>query len=491
VKLKDIVFKINKEEIKGSTDIEIENVCYDSRKTRKNCLFVAIKGFKVDGHKFIPDAYAKGARAFVVEKEIPFFPDATLIKVASSRKALAEISNIFYGYPSRKLRLIGVTGTNGKTTITYFLQSIFQEKGVKTGRISTINYDLGGEIYPAIATTPESLELQEFLHKMLNNKVKYVFMEVSSHSLVLHRVDGINFNWAIFTNLSPEHLDFHHNMEDYFRAKLTLFERMPPEGKVLINTDDVYGNRIIGRTHCRIVTYGVKNSADYRATNIKIDKEKTRFQVEIDGRNEDFDIFLPGFHNVYNALAAIGLAREEGIDINLIRRGLRLVKRVPGRLERVDNKANFNIYVDYAHTPSSLEQVLISLKKTARGKLIVVFGCGGDRDPYKRPVMGKIAFNIADYTVITSDNPRSEDPESIILEIERGMIKEGARKGKDYSIFIDREEAIKFALGKLKDEDTLLVAGKGHERVQIFKDKVVPFDDREVICKLLREGHLL
>ena len=280
-------------------------------------------------------------------------------------------------------------------------------------------------------------------------------------------------------------------MEDYFRAKLTLFERMPPEGKVLINTDDVYGNRIIGRTHCRIVTYGVKNSADYRATNIKIDKEKTRFQVEIDGRNEDFDIFLPGFHNVYNALAAVGVALEEGIPLEIVKEGLREVKGVPGRLEIIKNKANLKIYVDYAHTPQSLERVLNTLRKISKGRLIVVFGCGGDRDPYKRPIMGKIAYRLADYTIVTSDNPRSEDPEKIIFSIEEGMLEEGAKKGKDYISIVDRREAIRYALSQMGKDDTLLVAGKGHERVQIFKDKTIPFDDREVLRDLLRSSGLL
>ncbi len=491
MKLRDIVSKINPETVAGNLDLEIESICYDSRKAEKNSLFVAIPGFKADGHRFIQEAYTRGARAFVVEKGLNPLPGAALIKVPSSRKALARISNIFYNYPSKKLKLVGVTGTNGKTTVTYFLQSIFRQAGIKTGRLSTINYDLGGEIYPATTTTPESLELQKFLEKMLINQVKYVFMEVSSHSLVLHRVEETEFSWAIFTNLSPEHLDFHKNMEDYLEAKSILFKKMAPDKKALINIDDPAGYKIIKETSCSVITYGIKKQADYQASDLSMDGRRVLFKAKINGKNEEFEIHLPGFHNVYNALAAIGVAREEGIHPDVIKKGLKDVRRVPGRLELIENKANLNIYVDYAHTPSSLEQVLLSLRKLTPGRLIVVFGCGGDRDPYKRPVMGKIAFKIADYVVITSDNPRSEDPQSIIADIEKGIVIEGAKKDKDYTTFVDRKEAIGFALSKLRYKDALLVAGKGHEKVQIFKDKVVPFDDRTVIRELLRESDLL
>jgi len=479
------------EKIEGEVGVEIRGICYDSRKADKDFLFVAIKGFKEDGHKFIPDAYKKGVRAFVIEKEGYFFPDVTWIKVSSSRKALARISNIFYGFPSRELKVVGITGTNGKTTLTYLLQSIFNRTGVKTGRLSTINYDVGGKIHPAIATTPESLDLQMFLKEMLDRGVSHVFMEVSSHSLVLHRVDGVDFRWAVFTNLSPEHLDFHRSMEDYFKAKLKLFRMMLPDRRALVNLDDSYGKRILKQVRCPVVTYGIKNNADYKVTDFNVEGSRTCFKVKIRGKEEKFRIFLPGIHNIYNALAALALAVEEGVDIEIIKKGLENVRRVPGRLERIENKAGFNIYVDYAHTPSSLEQVLDNLQRLKKGRLIVVFGCGGDRDPYKRPVMGKIAFRMADYVVVTSDNPRSEDPLKIILDIEKGMKEEGAKRDIDYTIIPDRKEAIKFALGRLRENDTLLVAGKGHEKVQIFKDKIVPFDDREVTRRLLKERDLL
>ena len=491
VKLREIVSNVDIESTAGDLDVDIQDICYDSRKAGENCLFVAIPGFKVDGHQFIEEAFSRGATAFVIEKEIPVPSGRTVVRVSSTRKTLAQISNIFYDYPSRKLKLVGVTGTNGKTTVTYLLQSIFQQAGGITGRLSTINYDLGGEIISAAVTTPESLELQRFLQRMLSNGVRYAFMEVSSHSLVLHRVDGVQFSWAIFTNLSSEHLDFHCSMDDYLKAKLILFKRMVPEKIALINIDDASSNRIRQETPCRILTYAVQKDADYYGHTIRVENVRTIFQVNIHGRDERFEVYIPGIHNVYNALAAIGVAIEEGISLSAIREGLKRIQSIPGRLERVENKAHLNIYVDYAHTPSALEQVITSLKQMTRGRLIVVFGCGGDRDPYKRPVMGRIAVNKADFLVVTSDNPRGENPERIIRDIEEGMLGEGARKGRDYTIFVDRKEAIAYALHRLRGNDILLVAGKGHEKVQIFKGRVVPFDDRSVIRELLGEADVL
>jgi UDP-N-acetylmuramoyl-L-alanyl-D-glutamate--2,6-diaminopimelate ligase len=491
VKLREIISKINPESIAGDTDLEIQDICYDSRKAGRGSLFVAIRGFKTDGHQFIGEAYQRGARAFIVEKMLLLPSGAVLIKVPSSRKALARVSNVFYQFPSQKLRLIGVTGTNGKTTLTYLLQSIFKKGGLKVGRLSTVDYDVEGKIYPAPTTTPESLDLQRLLREMVNAKVKYVAMEVSSHSLVLSRVEGVDFDWAIFTNLSPEHLDFHGTMENYLRAKMILFETLSPDKKALINLDDPYSEKIIEKTPCEVVTYGIKRKVDYLAEELKIKREGSSFQVKIGGKDEHFQIYLPGVHNIYNALAAIAVAVEEEIPLQVIKEGLKEVKKIPGRLEPVKNKTNLNIYIDYAHTPHSLEGTLKTLGQLTSGKLVVVFGCGGNRDPYKRPLMGKIALKIADFTVITSDNPRSEDPEKIISQIEKGMLEEGAKKGRDYTIFVDRREAIKYALSQIKTGDTLLIAGKGHERVQIFKDRVVPFNDVAIVRDLLRESDLL
>lgn len=489
--LHKIVAKLKVESFTGNFEQEIKDVCYDSRTARENSLFVALPGFRLDGHQFISEAFSRGARAFLVEKDIPPLPGTVVLKVSSTRKTLAEISNIFYEHPSLKLKVIGVTGTKGKTTVTYFLQSIFRQAGVKVGRLSTINYDLNGEIIPAVTTTPESLDLQKFLRKMVDSQVQYVFMEVSSHSLVLHRVEGTEFSWAIFTNLAPEHLDFHRNMEDYLKAKLVLFEAMLPQKKALVNVDDCSSRKIIERTPCSVITYGIRNEADFRASNIRAEKRKVIFEVQVEGRRSEFIIHIPGMHNVYNALAAIAVAIREKIPLPMIKEGLASVREIPGRLEFIENRANLNIYVDYAHTPSSLEQVLGTLRELASGRVVVVFGCGGDRDPYKRPIMGRIAANMADFIVVTSDNPRSERPENIIADIEQGMREAGAKKGRDYVVLADRKEAIAHALANLSTDDTLLVAGKGHEQIQIFKDKTVSFDDRIVIRELLRKSDLL
>lgn len=491
MKLMDILSGIGESTVTGNRDREIENICYDSRKADRNSLFVAIKGFKMNGHDFSFDAYRRGTRVFVVEDKVNLPPDATLIRVPSSRKALAHIGGIFFNHPSRKFKVIGITGTNGKTTITYLLQSILREAGVNVSRLSTINYDIGGKIYPASTTTPESLDLQKLFKEMLDCGTEYVVMEVSSHALTLHRVDSVEFEWAVFTNLSLDHLDFHQTMQRYLEAKSSLFERMSSEKKALINIDDPYGETIINKTACQVLTYGLQENADYSPLNWRMNEKMTFFQLMIGEKKEEFQVSLPGVHNVYNALAAVGIALEEGIPLNYIKDGLKKVKGIPGRLEPVENRAGLRIYVDYAHTPHSLENALNTLGRITPGRLIVVFGCAGDRDPYKRPVMGKIAFKKADYTVITSDNPRSEAPEKIISQIEEGMREEGAVEGKDFARLVERKEAIRYGLSKMKKDDTLLIAGKGHERIQIFKDAVIPFDDVQTTRGLLKESHLL
>lgn len=362
MKLREIISCTKVQEVVGNTGSKIKSICYDSRKASKDSLFVAIRGFRLDGHDFIEDAFCRGARAFVVEKAVDFFrsfdffKQAVWIKVPSTRKALAEISDFFYGTPSSRLKIVGVTGTKGKTTVTYFLQSIFNKAQIKTARFSTINYDLGGEIIPAPLTTPESVDLQMYLKKCVERKTPYVFMEVSSHSLVLHRVEKINFKAAVFTNLSPEHLDFHRDMEEYLRAKAILFEKMPPEGNAFFNIDDKKSEKIIKKTPCRIFTYGIENKADFRAENIRVeDGRGAFFQVKIRGKKEDFELHIPGIHNIYNALAAIGVAAREGIPVELIKKGLLEVRVIPGRMESVENKANIRIYVDYLTLPLLLK----------------------------------------------------------------------------------------------------------------------------------------
>jgi len=498
MKLKELISEVKIEKIIGNPDVDIEGLTYDSRKVKEGYLFVAIRGFKKDGHQFIPEAIKRGAKAIVLEREIETRlpgPKTPIIKVSSSRLALTRISAHFYGFPSQKIRVIGITGTNGKTTLTYLLESIFKTSGFTVGKLSTIDYNLGSGPHPSSVTTPESQDLQRMLRIMVDRGLDYVVMEVSSHSLVLHRTEEVEFDQAVFTNLSPEHLDFHRTLHNYLEAKTSLFRQLGKEAKkgankvATINIDDPAADYIIKNTSVKVLTYGIRKNSDVQGKILKMGPGGTSFLVSAGkGKEREINLALLGIHNVYNALAAISVAIEEKIDFPAIKKGLERVDKIPGRLELIENKRGYRIFVDYAHTPDGLEKTLKTLREVAKGKLIVVFGCGGDRDAKKRPLMGKIALKLADYSIITSDNPRSEDPEEIISQIERGIREEGGEKGKEYLSIVDRRKAIRKALEMMGRGDTLLVAGKGHERVQIFKDRVEEFDDRKVIRELLNEG---
>jgi len=477
--LRELIADLEIARIKGEVNLEIEGLAYDSRKVESNFIFVAIPGFKQDGHQFITQAVEKGARVIVVEKDvyISIPQNVVLIKVPSSRLALAQLSNCWYRFPSREIKMIGITGTNGKTTTTYLVESILKRAGFKVGKISTIDYILGEDFFPSSITTPESHDLQGMLKTMVDRNLDYAVMEVSSHSLALNRVEGVEFDRAVFTNLSPEHMDFHKSWQEYLEAKVSLFEKLGKGArkriskKAIVNIDDPVADYLIDRVSSEVTTYAIKKKADVRGRILEMTSRGVLFILEGE-KKKRINLSLLGLHNVYNALAAASIALEE-------------VKRIPGRLEPIDNKNGFNIFVDYAHTEDGLKKVLQTLQGIVKGNLIVVFGCGGDRDAQKRPLMGKAALKLADYSVITSDNPRSEDPGDIVAQIEKGIMEEGGKKGRDYSIVVDRKEAIKSALEKMQKEDTLLIAGKGHEKVQIFKDKVVEFDDRKVVRELL------
>lgn len=498
MQLRELVAELEIERIRGDLNLEVEGLTYDSRKVEKNFIFVAISGFREDGHQFISEVVEKGARAIVVEREmLPSSPPQNLavIKVPSSRLALAQLSNCWYGFPSREIKMIGITGTNGKTTTAYLVESILKTAGFKVGKISTIDYVLGEKLYPSSITTPESQDLQEMLKTMVEGNLDYAVMEVSSHSLVLHRVEGVEFDRAVFTNISKEHLDFHKNWENYLKAKASLFEGLGKEArkrvskKAIVNIDDPAADYMIDRMDkscSEVITYGITKEADVQGRILKMTDRGTLFLLNKE-RKKQISLSLLGVHNAYNALAAASIALEEEIPTYIIEEGLAEVKRIPGRLEPVENRDGFRIFVDYAHTEDGLEKVLCALREVVEGKLIVVFGCGGDRDRQKRPLMGKVALKQADCSIITSDNPRSEDPEEIITQIEKGIREEGGQKEKDYSTVVERREAIKLALEKMQKKDTLLIAGKGHERMQIFKDKVVEFDDRKVVQDLLGE----
>lgn len=461
--------------VKGPLDKDISCVAYDSRKASKACVFVAIKGFNVDGHDFINHAISKGAVAVIGERDLDL-QEITYIKVTDSRKALAQCSACYYGYPSRKLRIIGVTGTNGKTTTTYLVKALLEQAGYKTGVIGTIGNLIGDKFLPSERTTPESLELNKIFMEMVKENVKYVAMEVSSHSLKLSRVEGIGFEVGVFTNLTQDHMDFHKTFEDYYESKRKLFDSSK---RAVINADDESGRKILNSLNVPAISYGIDNMADLRARNVKVSAQGVCYEADIDGRRFFVSYRVPGIFSVYNSLAAIGTGLSLGISPEILISAMENVKGVPGRFETVNAGQDFTVIVDYSHTPDGLENVLKTIKTFVMGRIITVFGCGGDRDRKKRPMMGEIASKLSDYCIITSDNPRSEDPEAIIEEIERGIIN------NNYEKVVDRREAIARAIDMAKKGDVVLIAGKGHEDYQILKDRVIHFNDREVAAEFL------
>jgi UDP-N-acetylmuramoyl-L-alanyl-D-glutamate--2,6-diaminopimelate ligase len=478
MKIKELVSKLSGIlSINGSTNADITSIVYDSRKAGKGSLFVAIKGMSADGHEFIPQALEKGAVAVIGERDLKL-ENAVYIRVASSRRALAQSSAWFYGYPARKLKLIGVTGTNGKTTTTYLVKAMLDEAGIKTGVIGTIGNWIGNKLLPAERTTPESLELNQLFSQMLEEGVEYVAMEVSSHSLKLSRVDGIEFEVGIFTNLTQDHLDFHRTFEDYFNSKKKLFDF---SRKAVINADDESGQKLIKLLDIPVTSYAIENKADLKAENVKITAGGVSYDLMVGSRRVPVSYRVPGRFSVYNSLAAIAAGLALGLSPDTMTKALEKVEGVPGRFEVVKSGQDFTVIVDYAHTPDGLENVLKTIKNFCTGRIITVFGCGGDRDKKKRPIMGKIASELSDYCIITSDNPRSEDPEAIIGEIEKGIT------AGNYEIIPDRKDAIKRAIEIAEKNDVVLIAGKGHENYQILKDKVIHFDDKEVAAEFLRK----
>ena len=472
---------------KGKLDIEIKGVESNSQKIESGYVFVAIKGFTVDGHEYIENAIKSGAVAVVVQEgcdlELVKKLDVTVVMVPDTRKALAIISSNFYGNPSKKLKLIGVTGTKGKTTTTFMIKEILERAGKKVGLIGTIaTYINGKKMADSERTTPESLELQRIFAQMVAEEVEYVVMEVSSQSLKLHRVEGCQFEMAIFTNLSEDHISEkeHPDMKDYFESKLKIIEMSK---RTFVNIDDLYGNKIPDKFEDKNITsYGIDNAGEVLAKDITITNSYVDFKVKMGDRNERVKVGIPGRFSVYNSLAAICVVRQLGVDTETIKTAL-LEVRVPGRSEVIDNNKELTIMIDYAHSPESLESILRASKSYTRGNVISLFGCGGDRDKRKRPIMGEISGRIADYTIITSDNPRTEKPEEIVKEIEAGIKK---TKGK-YSVIVDRKEAIKEAINILHKNDILILAGKGHETYQEINGEKYPFDERIIIKEILKE----
>ena len=489
MKLKNILVGLNGLKARGELDKEILGIDSNSKNIKPGYMFVAIKGFSVDGHEYIKEAINNGAVVVAVEdgfdlKSIDFPKDVTIIVVDNTRELLAISASNFYDNPSKKLKLIGITGTKGKTTTTFMIKEILEKAGKKVGLIGTIAIYINGQkLKDSDRTTPESLELQQLFAKMVDEGVEYVVMEVSSQSLKLHRVDACEFDYVAFTNFSEDHISEkeHPDIKDYFESKLKLFNMCK---KGFVNIDDLQGAKIPAMfPDNEIIRYGIDNSGDFLAKDITITNSYVDFKAKLTDRNDRVKVDIPGRFTVYNALLAIAICKTIGIDAETIKNALINVK-VPGRSEMVNNKLDIPIMIDYAHSPESLQNILKAVKSYTRGRVISVFGCGGDRDSRKRPIMGEISGKIADYTIITSDNPRTEDPKLIVDQIEEGIKK---TKGK-YEVVIDRKEAIEKAIKMANKTDIIILAGKGHEPYQEINGKKYDFDEREIVKNIIEKN---
>jgi len=474
-------------QVLGSVDRPVENIAYDSRRVQRHTMFVALRGEKTDGHQFIGHAIDKGASVIVAEREQKD-PRVTSLLVENTRTALADFSAAFYGNPARKLKLAGVTGTNGKTTTTFLIKHICENVGLRCGLIGTVRYEVGERILPAIRTTPESLDLQELLAQIANAGCKAAAMEVSSHALAQERTRGIEWNVAVFTNLTQDHLDFHGTMENYFEAKARLFtelvgQKQKTKPVAIVNFDDRYGQQLLDKLDksVAVITYGMGLRADFRASNYRAEFTGTCYQLDARGKSYLVRLPLIGRFNVTNSIAALAAAEALGINLRSAVLSLGKAPQVPGRLEVVPAKRQFQVFVDYAHTPDALGNVLKTLRELQPHKLIAVFGCGGDRDRQKRPLMAEMADCLADYSIITSDNPRKEDPSAIIAETEKGF------RSNRYEKIVDRTEAINRAVALARARDIVLIAGKGHENYQEFADYTIPFDDIQVARRAIED----
>ena len=480
------ISKLLKTETKIVEDFEVSGVSSDSRTVGSGDIFVAIEGLDKDGSSFIKEAISRGAGA-IIYKEAKSIDENICVEtlpVACPRKTLSLISSLVYKIPST-LSIIAVTGTNGKTTTTYLLEHIFKNGGLEAGTIGTINCRYKEKVFLTPNTTPEPVSLCKILKEMAESKLKFALLEVSSHALKQARVDNINFKHAIFTNLSSEHLDFHGTMEAYFAAKSRLFIDLKPAAYSIINIDDKFGQRLKKIAKSRVLTYGFSKEADIKAENVSLDAEGIYFDLCMANKKTSIRSRLLGRHNIYNILSACAAASLEGVDFNSLKESIFSFKGVPGRLQRVDCGQLYFVYVDYAHTPAALESVLKSLREFVRNRIITVFGCGGNRDRRNRPLMGEIAGRLSDVVILTNDNPRDEDPLSIICEI-----KSGAGIEANLEIEKNRRKAIRKALNLAQEGDCVLIAGKGHENYQIIKNKRIEFNDTEVIKDLLKAAHV-
>jgi UDP-N-acetylmuramoyl-L-alanyl-D-glutamate--2,6-diaminopimelate ligase len=486
MELEKLIRRLDKHLVTGTLARDVTSICYDSRQVVPGSLFCAIEGIQVDGHAFIGQAIERGATAVVSQKPHRS-TRATHIQVQDSRDALARLAATFYQDPSTRLQLVGVTGTNGKTTTTFLVKHLLERAGQRTGLIGTVGYQIGERVLPAQRTTPESVDLQQLFSQALDAGCVSLAMEVSSIALALNRVDEIRFRVGVFTNLTQDHLDFHHGMKEYFQAKEKLFTKisddLPQQGIAVINVDDPYGQQLVARFSNRlnVVSYGMGARADFRASNYRVESTGTSYQLDLKGKSYLVRVPLIGRFNIYNSLAALATVSALGVDIRSSVLALARAPQIPGRLEAVPVKRQFQVFVDYAHTDDALMNVVRTCRDLNPARLILVFGCGGDRDRAKRPIMGAVADKYTDYAIVTSDNPRKENPEAIINEVVTGF------KGRNFEIVVDRREAINRAITLAGPRDIVLIAGKGHEKYQEFHDHTVPFDDVEVALRALED----
>lgn len=485
MKLRDVLRGVPVDRTSGNTDIEIHGLSYTSKKIQPGFLFAALKGERTDGIRFIQEALDKGATAILSEEPAPPDFPLTWIQVRDAREALALCSANFYSHPSKKVKVVGITGTKGKTTQTYLLEAILKKARFLPGVIGTISYRFPDKEMPAERTTPEAPDLQKMFAEMLKRGATHCVIEVSSHALELKRVLGIEFDVVVFTNLSGEHLDYHHSMENYYEAKKKLFlANQNKKRMAVINSDDPWGKKLISEIPLGVITYGLEPSAIIRGEKFTLSREGVELTVRFPGGTLPLRSSLLGRPNLYNILAATSVALTLNVPHPAIREGISSLEGVPGRFEKITNSLGINIFVDYAHTDDALRNLLETVQAQYPRRIILVFGAGGDRDRTKRERMGRVAGDLADWSIITSDNPRSEDPLAIIAEIENGIKKTGENK---YEICPDRREAIKRALSLGREGDYILVAGKGHEDYQIIGHTIIPFNDAEVIKELLKE----
>ncbi len=471
--LTDLISGLNIKEIHGNIDgLQISGICYNSLKVKKGDIFVAVRGYVSDGHKYIRSAVEGGAVAVAVE-EIDESISVPQIVFESTRETLADLSAVFYDHPSKKFKLIGVTGTNGKTTTTYLVKSVLESLGHKVGLIGTNQNMVGDRILKSERTTPESLELQELFAIMAREGVEYVVMEISSHSLYLSRVRNCNFEVGAFTNLTRDHLDFHETMDNYAEAKAILFGMCK---KGVINIDDAYADKIAQNASCSVKYYGVKTPCDFKAEDIVCRDKGVDFKVD----NEQIYMPVPGEFSVYNALCAISICDALGVDISRCRDALRDIDGVKGRAEIVPIDAPYTVMIDYAHTPDGVDNIISTVKGFCKGRIITVFGCGGDRDRTKRPIMGEIAGRLSDISVVTSDNPRTEEPMAIIEEILVGIRPTDAK----FEVVENRRDAIEYAMSIAEVDDIVLLLGKGHETYQILGHDTIEFDERKIVREI-------